>query len=44
LNMAHELLNLSNNSNEVDASLERKMRNLQDQVEVALHQFNQLEL
>jgi len=44
LNMAHELLNLSNSSNEVDASLERRMRNLQDQVEVALHQFNQLEL
>ncbi|WP_457668475.1 cell division protein ZapA [Thiolapillus sp.] len=44
LNMAHELLNLSSSSNEVDASLERRMRNLQDQVEVALHQFNQLEL
>ncbi len=44
LNMAHELLSISNNSGESDASLERRMRNLQDKVEVALHQFNQLEL
>ncbi len=44
LNMAHELLSISNNSSEPDASLERRMRSLQDQVEVALHQFNQLEL
>ncbi len=43
LNMAHELLSNSNSS-ESDASLEKRMRNLQDQVEVALHQFNQLEL
>ncbi|WP_456379732.1 cell division protein ZapA [Thiolapillus sp.] len=43
LNMAHELLSISNAS-EPDASLERRMRSLQDRVEVALHQFNQLEL
>lgn len=44
LNMAHELLNISKHSDEIDGSLELRMRNLQDQVEVALHQFNQLEL
>ena len=44
LNMAHELLNLSNSNDEMEASLEKRMRNLRDQVEVALHQFNQLEL
>jgi len=44
LNMAHELLNISNNCGEADASLEQRMRKLQDKVEVALHQFNQLEL
>ncbi|HHH76086.1 MAG TPA: cell division protein ZapA [Phycisphaerae bacterium] len=44
LNMAHELLNFSNDSGAVEAELEQKMRSLQDRVEVALHQFNQLEL
>lgn len=43
LNMAHELMSLGD-SNAVDGSLEKRMRNLQDEVEVALHQFNQLEL
>lgn len=43
LNMAHELMSLGD-SNGVDGSLEKRMRNLQDEVEVALHQFNQLEL
>jgi cell division protein ZapA len=44
LNMAHELLNMNQEGSEGDATLERRMRNLQDKVEVALHQFNQLEL
>ncbi|WP_456405434.1 cell division protein ZapA [Thiolapillus sp.] len=43
LNMAHELMS-KGSSDDADGSLERRMRNLQDQVEVALHQFNQLEL
>ncbi|WP_456449081.1 cell division protein ZapA [Thiolapillus sp.] len=44
LNMAHELLNVGREDSEGDASLERRMRGLQDKIEVALHQFNQLEL
>ena len=44
LNMAHELLHMSREDSEGGASLERRMRSLQDKVEVALHQFNQLEL
>ncbi len=44
LNMAHELLTVNRECDEGDASLERRMRSLQDKVEVALHQFNQLEL
>ncbi len=44
LNMAHDLLTLEQQSKEVDAGLEKRMRQLQEQVEVALNQFNQLEL
>lgn len=44
LNMAHDLLTLQQQSQEVDAGLEKRMRQLQEQVEVALNQFNQLEL
>lgn len=44
LNMAHELLTARENCHESDADLEQRMRQLQDQVEVALSQFNQLEL
>lgn len=44
LNMAHELLTLKENHGETDRVLERRMRQLQEQVEVALSQFNQLEL
>jgi len=44
LNMAHELLTLQDDRSETDAELEQRMRQLQEQVEVALSQFNQLEL
>ena len=38
LNMAHELLTLQEDHSETDATLERRMRQLQEQVEVALSQ------
>ena len=44
LNMAHELLTLKEACNDTDQALEQRMRQLQEQVEVALSQFNQLEL
>ncbi|HIE54744.1 MAG TPA: cell division protein ZapA [Chromatiaceae bacterium] len=44
LNMAHELLTAREDCRESDSALEQRLRNLQDQVEVALSQFNQLEL
>jgi cell division protein ZapA len=44
LNMAHELLTLKESGSETDRILEQRMRQLQEQVEVALGQFNQLEL
>ncbi len=44
LNMAHDLLTLQEQYKEVDQALEKRIRQLQDQMEVALSQFNQLEL
>jgi len=44
LNMAHDLLTLEQQRTELDTGLEKRMRQLQEQVEVALNQFNQLEL
>lgn len=44
LNMAHELLTRTGFDEQADVSLEQRMRKLQDKVEVALNQFNQLEL
>ena len=44
LNMAHELLTAKGDCHESESALEQRMRSLQDQVEVALSQFNQLEL
>ena len=44
LNMAHDLLTMEQQRTAVDTGLEKRMRQLQEQVEVALNQFNQLEL
>ncbi len=44
LNMAHDLLTLEQQQQETERVLEKRMRQLQEQVEVALNQFNQLEL
>ena len=44
LNMAHELLQLKGAELEQDSGLEQRMKQLQEQVEVALDQVNQLEL
>ncbi len=44
LNMSHELLEAKAQEAGPDAGLEYRMKNLQDQVEVALNQVNQLEL
>lgn len=44
LNMAHELLTLKEQGSQSDAELAQRVRQLQEQVEVALNQFNQLEL
>lgn len=44
LNLAHELLEHKNSKDDSSKTISRRLRNMQDKIEIALHQGNQLEL
>lgn len=44
LNLAHELLEQKNSKDDSSKTVSLRLRNMQDKIEVALHQGNQLEL